>query len=547
LLARAAQKAFPSRDREGALFGNLCKLTLVFCGALLVSVARGEDWEFSTVFSSGFSMTGIAAQAAEKSLEANPNDLNLRARVLGRYTYLARLGSADARGSRLSHIAWLIAHTPESTLLHYIDVVLQPSDFAPPHEDRRAAILAAWQDQVRQHPNDVVILANAALSLGPVDSHSVSDLYSRLRQLDPANPEWALGLAAVNFATICEEAGDTPADINASPTVMRLLQSNDEIVVGMTGQLLYKHAWRAKTYEQMGLTLIGRARFLNPRNPYWQRDLTYLAPVRPVNATLQYLTTQQFFFMNFGAEDLRRGASLPPFPANSSRLTVEPAVQAAKLIDHPDPLTPGGPIPQVAPKVVFEAILGTDGHVTNVRPVSGHVAVMQNAIDAVRHWTYRPTLVNGVPVEVATQIEVAFRPVPGSISGVPGGVLGGIPGGVLGGLGVAVPPPPPPPPPKREPGGPVSLREAVTRESLVTAPRPVYPADAKQDRIQRSVVLRVIIRKDGTVEEPTVISGHALLRSAALDAVRKWTYKPILVGGEPVSVTTIVTVNFTLQ
>jgi protein TonB len=88
--------------------------------------------------------------------------------------------------------------------------------------------------------------------------------------------------------------------------------------------------------------------------------------------------------------------------------------------------------------------------------------------------------------------------------------------------------------------------EAVSKAIRLTAPYPVYPALARQAGIQGAVVLNVIIGKDGTVEGITVASGHPLLTSAAVDAVKKWTYRPTLVDGEPVSVGTQVTINFRL-
>jgi protein TonB len=75
---------------------------------------------------------------------------------------------------------------------------------------------------------------------------------------------------------------------------------------------------------------------------------------------------------------------------------------------------------------------------------------------------------------------------------------------------------------------------------------PVYPALARQARIQGVVVLSVVIGKDGSVQELKLVSGHPLLAPAALDAVKQWTYKPTLLNGQPVDVSTQATVNFTL-
>lgn len=69
---------------------------------------------------------------------------------------------------------------------------------------------------------------------------------------------------------------------------------------------------------------------------------------------------------------------------------------------------------------------------------------------------------------------------------------------------------------------------------------------ARQARIQGSVQLRAIISKNGTIENLTVISGHAMLINSAIEAVKQWRYRPYLLNGEPIEVETEVTVNFLL-
>ena len=68
----------------------------------------------------------------------------------------------------------------------------------------------------------------------------------------------------------------------------------------------------------------------------------------------------------------------------------------------------------------------------------------------------------------------------------------------------------------------------------------------RQARIQGSVQLRAIISKNGTIENLTVISGHAMLINSAIEAVKQWRYRPYLLNGEPIEVETEVTVNFLL-
>jgi protein TonB len=63
---------------------------------------------------------------------------------------------------------------------------------------------------------------------------------------------------------------------------------------------------------------------------------------------------------------------------------------------------------RVSGEVRLRLVVGTDGAVKEVTVVSGHPLLIQAAIDAVRQWLYRPTVVNGVPVEVLTEVAVNF-------------------------------------------------------------------------------------------------------------------------------------------
>ena len=59
--------------------------------------------------------------------------------------------------------------------------------------------------------------------------------------------------------------------------------------------------------------------------------------------------------------------------------------------------------------VVFEAMIGRDGHVLSLRTIgTADPSLVQEADRTVRTWIYRPFLVNGIPVEVKTEIHVNF-------------------------------------------------------------------------------------------------------------------------------------------
>jgi len=58
--------------------------------------------------------------------------------------------------------------------------------------------------------------------------------------------------------------------------------------------------------------------------------------------------------------------------------------------------------------VVLHAIIDKDGRVAELQVISGHPLLARAALDAVKQWRYKPTLLNGEPMKVDTTISVTF-------------------------------------------------------------------------------------------------------------------------------------------
>lgn len=98
-----------------------------------------------------------------------------------------------------------------------------------------------------------------------------------------------------------------------------------------------------------------------------------------------------------------------------------------------------------------------------------------------------------------------------------------------------------------KPEPPVRVGGEVQSAKLIKQVLPVYPRAASQFRISGTVHLLGIIAKDGTIQRLQVLSGHPLLRQAALDAVSQWVYRPTILNGQPVEVEAPIDVIFTLS
>lgn len=102
-------------------------------------------------------------------------------------------------------------------------------------------------------------------------------------------------------------------------------------------------------------------------------------------------------------EAIKRNAEKHPLKLS------EPIVEA-QIISRIEPRYPPLPLQmRQSGTVILHAIISRDGHINALEVVSGSPFFVQAALDAVRQWRYRPTLLNGEPVEVETTITVVFR------------------------------------------------------------------------------------------------------------------------------------------
>jgi len=171
---------------------------------------------------------------------------------------------------------------------------------------------------------------------------------------------------------------------------------------------------------------------------------------------------------------------------------------------------------EVADRVVVAVTIAPDGTVKTAKVVSGRYRELRETVEkTVQKWAFQPYLVSGAPVPVRTELTFNFD---NTLEHY------------------------------RSPSGqtPVRLDEKSSSALAVKKIAPIYPSKARQDRIQGTVELRLIIGEDGLVQFLHVIQGPDILATAAYDAVRQWQFKPYVENGKAVPVLTTMTVNFAL-
>jgi protein TonB len=97
-------------------------------------------------------------------------------------------------------------------------------------------------------------------------------------------------------------------------------------------------------------------------------------------------------------------------PAPPRRIRLGGVVSAAKLIFQPKLEYPElARIARIEGTVEFEAVISREGTIEELKVLRGHPLLVTAALGAVRQWRYLPTLLNGEPVEVVTEITVNFK------------------------------------------------------------------------------------------------------------------------------------------
>jgi len=208
---------------------------------------------------------------------------------------------------------------------------------------------------------------------------------------------------------------------------------------------------------------------------------------------------------------------------------IEKPIQAFMVAAAPPPPPPPPPpaastsTPKTTPKIEVPKTEPTESFVT---PTETPMELPQ--VD--------PTEATDAGVEGGVVGGVEGGVVGGTVGGVIGGVIGGTLGGQLGG----------------EIGGtgdmPVRVGGDVKAPIATTKVDPLYTEVARKARIQGTVIVEAVIDRNGNVTDVRVLKPLPMgLDQEAMNAVRKWHFKPGTLNGRPVPVIFILTVNFRLQ
>lgn len=249
-------------------------------------------------------------------------------------------------------------------------------------------------------------------------------------------------------------------------------------------------------------------------------------------------------------------------------LRIDGDVQESMLIHRVDPVYPEPALrARLSGIVKLRVSVDEDGQVFGIEPQAGHPLFTPAAVEAVRQWRYRPTLLNGAPVAVETVVTCVFS-LEGNTDSMKGrnrdsgeaerpaiAARPAIPANahvtVTASRGQDAPPAADADsgPQVRAPlNGPLRVGGNVQESKLVHRVAPVYPERAIREGIEGIVLLLVTVNEEGFVYELRAAQeNNPILEAAAIDAVKEWHYSPTLLNGTPVPVQAMVTVVFNLK
>ncbi len=257
--------------------------------------------------------------------------------------------------------------------------------------------------------------------------------------------------------------------------------------------------------------------------------------------------------VELGLEQLRNGSVVySPLTSDVSfRLEVIAANQEKSTSEHvrvlgtrPSPMSPppGAEVAQseVAATTETAAAAGTPAAGEEETETTAEAAEPRESLSA--KWRQPESLGQRLRPALPSELPPALRTA--AISGPP---AVGLPLPQTPAAPAVAPPPPPAPSAAPRPEAPaVRVGGQVRNAQLISRVEPVYPTLARQTRVQGRVELEATVARDGTVKNVRVVSGHPLLAPAAVEAVKRWRYRPTLLNGEAVEVTTRVAVGFSL-
>jgi len=365
------------------------------------SLERGPsylDKDLAKALESGTGLNSDAADMLEQGLTTDLNGVETRSKLLIYSTEVAGANPKEAVERRARHIEFLVQNLPDERVLANPLVTINTTAGPLRDPDGYHRVRDLWLNQLSLRPDDPAILDHATYFLRVSDPEKTQELLLPARGILPDAAMWLgdlyglalLGVNGIDLKTGLAISASAAVPDNAFTRKARaaLMADNTDLKILLAG--LNTLTMNARSLAHSSALPDGYA-------PLCKQLLERAKEAYPGTAL-----------------SCDPSASVPEIAARApggppQRIRVGGNVQQANLIKK---VTPQYPLDAKARGIQgvirFTAIIGKDGAIETLSLVSGPLALYKSARDAVLQWIYRPTRLNGAPVEVVTTIEVNY-------------------------------------------------------------------------------------------------------------------------------------------
>jgi TonB family protein len=348
-----------------------------------MSRSWGSSKDANDAFRAAKTLDAAGAARLEEELAANPENLNARMTLLA-------YNASDAPGAlsmRLRQIAWFANRDLKANILG--SPLASPGMTPPTDSETYEQIRQIWLRQLALNAADPEILDHATNFLRFSDPEAVEAATQKLKdETDRAAVFLGdlLGLSALGVTAVDPLSGRGTAAGSDLPSTPFAVKARGSLAKTDDLRVLYS---AVSAVSAAGWSL-GRAGH---------------APAGYMEFCQELLTRTKGFY-----PDTPATCDAPPQPVSvEPKLRIGGNIQAANLIKQVRPEYPEGAKSRgITGTVKFQATIGKDGSIQNLEMIGGPFALYKSARDAVSRWKYKPTLLNGNPVQVITTIDVNY-------------------------------------------------------------------------------------------------------------------------------------------
>ncbi len=353
--------------------------------------------DLAKAMESGTGLDSGAAEMLEQNLASDPKSIEARSKLLIYSTETAATNSKGAAELRARQIEFLVQNVPEERVLANPLVAINTSAGPLPDPATYRRIRDLWLQQLSSKPDNPIILEHATYFLRVSDPEQTEQLLLPAFSMVPDAPIWLgdlYGLAILGVNGLDLKTGLAASAGPSLPDTPFAKKARSGLMAGTTDLKILLSALNTLTAH--GRSLARASALPDGYAPLCQQLLARVKEAYPSTATSCDPT--------IAASEIAPLQTGPP-----QRIRVGGNVQQANLIKKITPEYPPDAKSRGIQGIVrFTTVIGKDGSVQNLSLVSGPLPLYKSAHDAVLQWTYRPTLLNGQPVEVVTTIEVNY-------------------------------------------------------------------------------------------------------------------------------------------